>query len=143
VETINNACAQRQYLPARVLRMVPCLVSPPSRPPSPVPVRRPKSVYSRVATLTGWGAWGVQSMDAVVAFADTMDTFLGHLVDENDVCKRVLEPDTRSKIDLIRQSASEFLQLREMENQCTGFQVRGRDASCLLWVAVGVVQCSS
>ena len=82
-------------------------------------------------------------MDAVVAFADTMDTFLGHLVDENDVCKRVLEPDTRSKIDLIRQSASEFLQLREMENQCTGFQVRGRDASCLLRVAEGVVQCSS
>ena len=73
------------------------------------------------------------SMDAVVEFADTMDSFLGHLEDEHEVCKRLLALEVIGKIDTIRQSASEYLQLKEMEREMSGYKVRDGE----VWAMAG------
>lgn len=73
------------------------------------------------------------SMDAVVQFADTMDSFLGHLEDENEVCRRLLTSEVIGKIDTIRQSASEFLQLKEMEKEMRGYKVKDGE----VWAMAG------
>jgi hypothetical protein len=73
------------------------------------------------------------NMDAVVQFADTMDSFLSHLEDENEVCRRLLAPEVIGKIDTIRQSASEYLQLQEMQKEMSGYQVKAGE----VWAMAG------